>query len=68
MNKQASQDCLGTDKGCFSVYAVFVDLKPYASHQGIFWAWAEDFPVGFVYTIQKLEDDLVYLNFKCICL
>ena len=53
MNKQASQDCLDTttDKGCSSVYAVFVDLKPYASHQGIFWAWAEDFPVGFVYTI-----------------
>lgn len=53
MNKQASQDCrgLGTDKGCSRVCAVFVELKPYASHQGMFWAWAEDFPVGFVYTI-----------------
>ena len=50
MNKQVSQDCLGTttDKGCSSVYAVFVDLKPYASQQGMFWAWAEDFPVVFV--------------------
>ena len=48
MNRQASQDCLGTDKGCSSVYAVFVDLKPYASQQGMFWAWAEDFPVVFV--------------------
>ena len=37
-----------TDKGCSSVYAVFVDLKPYASQQGMFWAWAEDFPVVFV--------------------
>ena len=63
MNKQVSQDCLGTttDKGCSSVYAVLLDLKPYASHQGMFWAWAEDFPVGFVYTIQKLGDDHVYL-------
>ena len=48
MNRQASQDCLGTDKGCSSVYAVFVVLKTYASHQGMFWAWAEDFPVVFV--------------------